>query len=88
MVNSLHSELIKRIVIQDDNGTSRLENMTASQSNEYTHQGGGRDKPHQPHLKDVQIRDIYGNTASLRVITNDWIRIICTWPNLMENGTS
>jgi hypothetical protein len=74
MEKALHPELAKRIVTTDaKNGRSRLGQMSAMTLTQSTRNGGGKDTPKEKQQKDVTILDIYGNSASAKIIASGWI---------------
>ncbi len=73
MERALHPELAKRIVRTDQNGRSRLEQMSAMTLVQGVKRGGGKNTPIADQQKDVFILDIYENTASAKAIMSGWI---------------
>lgn len=73
MERALHPELAKRIVRTDQNGRSRLEQMSAMSLVHGVKRGGGKDTPVEQQQKDVFILDIFQNTASAKAIMSGWI---------------
>src|SRR5262249_42758270 len=74
MERSLHPELAKRIVRTDPKtGRSRLDQMSAMTLVQGTRGGFGKRTPKDKQQKDVTILDIFGNTASVKVVATDWI---------------
>lgn len=73
MERALHPELAKRIVRTDQNGRSRLEQMSAMTLVQGVKRGGGKNTPVEQQQKDVFILDIYENTASAKAIMSGWI---------------
>ena len=74
MERALHPELAKRIVAADrQSGRSRLEAMTAAELVAATGRGGGSRTPREHQQKEVEILDVFGNAASVRVTASDWI---------------
>ena len=72
MTRALHPRLAKRIVMTRS-GESRLGDMTAEQLIHGTAEGGGSRTPVARRQADVQILDIFENTASVRLTMADWI---------------
>ena len=72
MQRALHPGLAKRIS-QQRNGQWQLNSMTAEQLVSGTASGGGRDTPQAQRQADVQILDVFGNVASVRVTMSGWI---------------
>lgn len=73
MERALHPDLAKRIVHTNAEGRSSLGQMSAMTLVQAVKRGGGKDTPKDKQQKDVTILDIYGNTASVKVIASDWI---------------
>jgi hypothetical protein len=73
MERALHPELAKRIVRTDQNGRSRLDQMSAMTLVQGVKRGGGKNTPVAEQQKDVFILDIYENTASAKAIMSGWI---------------
>lgn len=73
MERALHPDLAKRIVHTNAEGRSSLGQMSAMTLVQAVKRGGGKDTPKDKQQKDVTILDIYGNTASVKVIANDWV---------------
>lgn len=74
MERALHPELAKRIVhTNPQNNRSRLDSMSAMTLVLGTRRGGGKDTPKERQQKDVTILDVYGNTASVKIVASDWI---------------
>ena len=73
MERSLHPELAKRIVRKDQRGRSSLGQMGAMHLVQMTREGDGKDTPKDKQQKDVTVLDVFGNTASAKIIASDWI---------------
>ena len=73
MERSLHPELAKRNVYSDQQGRSRLIQMSAMTLVNGTKGGGGSDIPAAQRSDSVKILDIYGNAASVRVRAATWV---------------
>jgi putative lumazine-binding protein len=73
MEKALHPELAKRIVRTSPEGRSRLDQMGAMTLVEFTRGGGGKSTPKDKQEKEVTILDVFGNTASVKVVASDWI---------------
>lgn len=74
MARSLHPELVKRIVQEDEtSGGSELGQMGKDQLVGYTRQGGGRRTPESDRRSEVRILDIFENMAVVRVDARDWV---------------
>ena len=72
MGRALHPRLAKRISMQQ-NGAWQLDEMTAEELTQAAGQGGGTRTPEAQRQADVQILDIFGNTASVRLTMSGWI---------------
>ena len=73
MERALHPELAKRNVFSDQNGRSRLIQMSAMTLVQSTRSGGGSTIPAAERADSVKILDIYGGAASVRVRAATWI---------------
>jgi hypothetical protein len=74
MSRALHPKLAKRIVMSPrGGGEPRLGDMTAAELVNGTANGGGSRNPADRRQADVEILDIYGNAASVRLTMADWI---------------
>lgn len=73
MERALHPDLAKRIVHTNPEGRSSLGQMSAMTLVQSVKRGGGKDTPKEKQQKDVTILDVYGNTASVKVVASDWI---------------
>lgn len=73
MEKALHPELAKRIVRTSPEGRSRLDQMGAMTLVQFTRGGGGKSTPKDKQEKEVTILDVFGNTASVKVVASDWI---------------
>ena len=73
MEKALHPELAKRIVRTNQEGYSRLDQMSAMSLVLGTRRGGGKQTPKEKQQKDVTILDVFENAASVKVVASDWI---------------
>lgn len=73
MERALHPELAKRIVRTDAKGRSGLGQMSAMTLVQSTRAGGGKDTAKEKQQKDVTVLDIFGNSASAKVIASGWV---------------
>jgi hypothetical protein len=73
MARALHPDLAKRIVRSDEQGRSRLEQMSAMGLVMSTKAGGGKNTPVARQQKDVTILDTYRNAAVVKIVASDWI---------------
>jgi hypothetical protein len=72
MGRSLHPRLAKRISVQRE-GAWQLQEMTAEELSRAAGGGGGTRTPEAQRQRDVQILDVFGNVASVRVTMSGWI---------------
>lgn len=72
MGRSLHPRLAKRISVERD-GAWQLQEMTAEELSRAAGGGGGTRTPEAQRQRDVQILDVFGNVASVRVTMSGWI---------------
>lgn len=73
MESALHPELAKRIARTNQEGYSRLDQMSALALVQGTRRGGGKSTPKENQQKDVTILDVFENAASVKVVASDWI---------------
>ena len=73
MERALHPELAKRNVYADQQGRSRLIQMSAMTLINGTKGGGGSQIPAAQRSDSVKILDIFGNAASVRVRAATWV---------------
>lgn len=73
MERALHPELAKRIVRTNQEGNSRLDQMSAMSLVQGTRRGFGKNTPKEKQQEDVTILDVYENAASVKVVATDWI---------------
>ena len=73
MERALHPELAKRIVRTNQDGKSRLDQMSAMSLVQGTRRGGGKNTPKEKQQKDVSILDVFENAASVKIVASDWI---------------
>jgi hypothetical protein len=72
MARALHPALVKRIV-QREEGGDVIGEMNAEQLIGQTRQGGGRDTPAARRRTDIQVLDVFDDSASVRVDAGEWI---------------
>ena len=70
MANSLHEEVISKIVIPHNEG-DKLGRFTAERLIELTKNGGGTQVPKNEQRKEIKILEIYQNVATARVLAYD-----------------
>jgi len=73
MEKALHPELAKRIVRTNQQGNSRLDQMSAMSLVQGTRGGFGKNTPKEKQQKDVTILDVFENAASVKVVATDWV---------------
>jgi len=73
MERALHPDLAKRIVNTNAEGRSSLGQMSAMSLVQGVKRGGGKSTPKEKQQKDVTILDVFGNTASVKVVASDWV---------------
>jgi hypothetical protein len=73
MESALHPDLAKRIVRTNDQGQSRVDQMSAMTLVQSTRTGFGKNTPKDQHQKDVTILDIFRGAASVKLEMNGWI---------------
>ncbi len=76
MAAALHPELVKRIRGSDATGGGArewIDQQGASRLAMDTGRGGGRETPAANRRSDVQILDIFQNTASVRIDAGAWV---------------
>ncbi len=73
MERALHPELAKRIVRTDASGRSGLGQMSSMTLVQSTRAGGGKNTPKEKQQKDVTVLDIFGNSASAKVVASGWV---------------
>ena len=73
MERSLHSDLAKRIVMRRTGEESVVQHMTATQLIQITARGGGSNLPAANRRNDVEILDIFGNAAVVRIDASTWV---------------
>lgn len=73
MERAVHPDLAKRIVRTNEQGQSRLDQMSSMGLVQGTRRGFGKETPKDKQQKDVMILDVFGNTASVKAVMSDWI---------------
>lgn len=73
MERALHPDLAKRIVMTDDRGRSRFDQMSAMGLVQAVKRGGGKDTPKEKQQKDVTILDVFENAASAKTVMSGWV---------------
>ena len=74
MEKALHPDLAKRRVTYSKDGKwAKLDQMSALTLIQYTRQGYGKKTPENERQMEITIYDIYGNTATAKTISKDWI---------------
>lgn len=74
MEHALHPELAKRRVKYSQDGKwASLDQMSAMTLVQYTRHGYGKKTPENERQMDVTVFDIFGNTATAKVVARDWV---------------
>jgi Putative lumazine-binding len=73
MERALHPELAKRIGRSNQQGQSRLDQMSAMSLVQGTRGGGGKRTPKEKQQKDVTILDVFENAASVKIVASEWV---------------
>jgi hypothetical protein len=73
MERALHSDLAKRIVMPQPDGPPKVEHMGARQLVQVTRSAYGTHTPKDKQQKVVQILDVFGNAASVKITAADWV---------------
>lgn len=73
MERALHPDVAKRIVRVDQRGRYSLGQLSAMGLVQATREKGGKDIPKEKQQKDVTVLDIFGNTASAKIVASSWI---------------
>lgn len=74
MERALHYEAVKRLVGTNDNGFSFLDQGSALRLVQATRPAPGEQSPSlDGRQRDVTILDLFGNTASVKVVAEDWV---------------
>ncbi len=74
MERSLHPDLAKRIVMGDaQGGHDVVRHMTAPELIDITKRGGGSQIPAAQRRNEVNILDIFGKAAMVRIDATDWV---------------
>ena len=73
MERALHPDVAKRIVRVDQRGRHSLGQLSAMGLVQATRENGGKDIPKEKQQKDVTVLDIFGNTASAKIVASSWI---------------
>jgi hypothetical protein len=73
MERALHPDLAKRVVRIAPDGRTRVDHMGAAQLVAFTRAAYGKHTPKDRQQKEVQILDVFGNAATVKVIATDWV---------------
>ncbi|MDP2876678.1 MAG: nuclear transport factor 2 family protein [Holophaga sp.] len=73
MERALHPDLAKRAVRPTPEGKTQLDHMGAAKLIAFTRAAYGKQTPKDKQRKEVQILDVYGNAATVKVIATDWV---------------
>lgn len=83
MERAIHPELAKRWIRVDDNGESRLQSVGSRELIEQTRGGGGNKTPIELRRKDVEILDVDGEMATVKVTSARYVDYmhLARWDN-------
>jgi hypothetical protein len=74
MRRCLHPELAKRAILRDPRtGAERVQHLTQRDMLDMTRRGGGSDAPIDKRLYEVTILDVYGDIASVKADSYDYV---------------
>lgn len=73
MESALSADLAKRRVVTNEQGKSRIDQMTAMTLVQATRAGYGKRTPKDEQQKDVTILDVFGGAAIVKLEMRDWI---------------
>ena len=73
MESALHPDLAKRRAVTNEKRQSRLDELSAMGLVQGTRSGFGKQTPKEEQQKDVNILDITGNAATVKLEMRDWI---------------
>jgi hypothetical protein len=73
MESALHPDLAKRRAVTNQEGRSRLDELSALGLIQGTRSGFGKNTPAAEQQKDVTILDVFGGAASVKLEMRDWI---------------
>jgi hypothetical protein len=73
MEKALHPELAKRVIRNDEQGRSQIDQMSALTLIQATRKGWGKQVPAERRQKDVTVLTIFGNIASVKVEMEGWV---------------
>lgn len=73
MESSLHPDLAKRRANTNQEGRSRLDELSAMGLVQGTRGGFGKQTPKDEQQKDVTILDVFGSAATVKLEMRDWI---------------
>lgn len=74
MARAVHPDLVKRIVgVHPETGETLIQETGAEELVEQTRRGGGSSTPEADRRTDVEVLDVFGDTASVRITAGDWI---------------
>jgi hypothetical protein len=74
MEHSLHPELAKRVLWFDPRSSRmKIDHMGAMTLVQRTRARGDKAVPASDQSRTVEILDVFGNAASVKVVANDWV---------------
>ena len=72
MEQALHPDLAKRIVVEED-GHFQLQPLSALGLVQRTRSGWGTRTPESQQQKDIEIYDVDGDMATVKLVARDWV---------------
>ena len=73
MERAIHPDLAKRIVMPQPDGLPRVEHMGAQHLVQMARSAYGKHTPKENQEKVVQILDVFGKAASVKITAADWV---------------
>lgn len=73
MESALHPDLAKRRIETNEQGRSRVGELSAMGLVQMTRPGYGKNTPKAEQKKDVRILDVFGEIATVRLEMRDWV---------------
>lgn len=73
MESALHPDLAKRRIETNEQGRSRVNELSSLALVQMTRPGYGKNTPKAEQQKDVKILDIFGDIATVRLEMRDWV---------------
>jgi len=77
MERAVHPDLAKRCLIPDPRtGKGKIDNLSALAMVQAVRRGGGKLTPESDRRADVQILDVFGSAASVKLVMPDWVEYL------------